>query len=115
MLKNYFRSLYRIFIRNKFYSLINISGLSIGIATSLFILLYIQDELSYDKYHEKLERIAMRGHQGKVDVTRMKSGTSLRDRNVRTVAASDCFELVGLIPSRGFKKATRDWTESRVR
>ncbi|MBN2174575.1 MAG: ABC transporter permease [Bacteroidales bacterium] len=57
MLKNYFRSLYRIFIRNKFYSLINISGLSIGIATSLFILFYIQDELSYDKYHKNYDRI----------------------------------------------------------
>ena len=57
MIKNYLISLYRNITRNKFYSLLNIVGLSIGIAASIFILLYVQDELSYDKYNEKHERI----------------------------------------------------------
>ena len=39
------------------YSLINISGLAIGIASFMFIVLYISDELSYDKFNEKADRI----------------------------------------------------------
>ena len=57
MIKNYLLSLYRNITRNKFYSVLNIVGLSVGIAAAIFILLYVQDELSYDKYHEKHERI----------------------------------------------------------
>ncbi len=57
MIKNYLLSLYRNIVRNKFYSILNILGLSIGIAAAIFILLYVQDEVSYDKYNEKYERI----------------------------------------------------------
>lgn len=39
------------------YSVINISGLAIGLASFIFIVLYITDELCYDKYHEKADRI----------------------------------------------------------
>ena len=57
MIKNYLLSLYRNINRNKFYAALNITGLSVGIAAAIFILLYIQDELSYDKYNEKADRI----------------------------------------------------------
>lgn len=57
MLKNYLLSLYRNITRNRFYSILNITGLSVGIAAAIFILLYVQDELSYDKHNEKHERI----------------------------------------------------------
>jgi putative ABC transport system permease protein len=57
MFENFLKSLYRNLIRNKFYSILNIVGLSVGIATALVILLYVQDELSYDKYNEKYDRI----------------------------------------------------------
>lgn len=57
MIKNYLLSLYRNITRNKFYSALNIVGLSIGLAAAILILLYVQDELSYDKYHENHEQI----------------------------------------------------------
>lgn len=44
-------------IRNKFYSIINILGLAIGLASCFLILTYVQDELSYDQFHEKRSRI----------------------------------------------------------
>ena len=47
----------RIIRKDLFYSIFNIIGLTIGIASSLFLLLYILDELSYDKYHEQSENI----------------------------------------------------------
>ncbi len=57
MFKNYLISAYRNFIRNKFYTLINILGLTIGLAAFIFILLFIRDELTYDRYNKKYERI----------------------------------------------------------
>ncbi|MBO6623061.1 MAG: ABC transporter permease [Balneola sp.] len=57
MLKNYFKIAFRSFKKNKAYSAINIFGLAIGITSLIFILLFIQDELSYDKFHENKDRI----------------------------------------------------------
>ncbi len=57
MLKNYFKVAIRNLIRNKFYSTINIAGLSIGIAVSMLILFYIFDELGYDRFHKDADRI----------------------------------------------------------
>lgn len=57
MLKNYLKIALRIFIRQKGFSFINIFGLAIGIVCCLLIVLYIQDEMSYDKYHEKADQI----------------------------------------------------------
>lgn len=61
MFKNFFIMLYRNFFRNKFYSSLNIIGLSIGLICTILIVLYIKDELSYDKYNLKRERIVRLG------------------------------------------------------
>jgi putative ABC transport system permease protein len=57
MLKNYFKIAFRNIFRHKFYSFINIFGLTIGISVSLLISFYVFDELSYDTFHEDAERI----------------------------------------------------------
>ena len=57
MIKNYFKTAWRNLKRNKLYSIINITGLSIGIACCIFIFLYIQLESGYDKYNVKAGRI----------------------------------------------------------
>ena len=57
MFKNYLKVAFRNIWRHKGYSLINILGLSIGMALCLLILLYVQDEMSYDAFHEHAERI----------------------------------------------------------
>ncbi len=57
MVKNLFLVALRNFKRDKWYSLLNILGLTIGITFSLFLIFYIKDELSYDRYHEKAGRI----------------------------------------------------------
>lgn len=57
MFSNYFRSALRNFSRNKGYALINILGLSLGITATIFILLYINDELGYDKHFPNYKRI----------------------------------------------------------
>ena len=57
MFKNYFKIAVRNILAQKAYSFINISGLAVGMAACILILLFVDDELSYDKYHEKSDRI----------------------------------------------------------
>ncbi|MCJ7581288.1 MAG: ABC transporter permease [Candidatus Aminicenantes bacterium] len=56
MIKNYLKIALRNIKRRKIYSFINITGLAIGMAAATVILLWVQDELSYDKFHEKAQR-----------------------------------------------------------
>ncbi len=51
MFKNYFKTAFRTFVKQRGYTFINISGLTIGLVTSLLILLWINDEVSIDKFH----------------------------------------------------------------
>lgn len=57
MLTNYLPITFRRVLRHKAFSLINILGLSIGLAACLLLYLYVQYELSYDSYNEKFRRI----------------------------------------------------------
>ncbi len=56
-----YRNLIKVALRNiqrqKFYSILNITGLTIGLASCLFITLYVTEELSFDTFHEKADRI----------------------------------------------------------
>jgi putative ABC transport system permease protein len=67
MLKNYCKIAMRNIRRHKGYSFINIAGLAIGMACTILILLWIQDELAYDRFHEKgdnIYRIIVENEQG---------------------------------------------------
>ncbi|GAB2699108.1 ABC transporter permease [Mucilaginibacter koreensis] len=57
MLKNYFKTALRNLQKNKGFTLINIFGLALGLATFLLIVLYVVDELSYDRYNTNAGRI----------------------------------------------------------
>jgi putative ABC transport system permease protein len=57
MIKNYFKTAWRTLWKNKTFSFINIFGLATGIASSLLILLFVQNELSYDRFHKDAENI----------------------------------------------------------
>ena len=57
MLKNYLKIALRNLMRRKGYAFINIAGLAVGIAVCLLIVLYIADEVSFDRFHEDSERM----------------------------------------------------------
>jgi putative ABC transport system permease protein len=57
MFKNYLKIAFRNLQKNKTYSLINISGLAIGMACSILIFLWVQNELSFDQFHEHINEI----------------------------------------------------------
>lgn len=66
MLRNYFRVAFRNILKQKFYSVINIVGLTVGIVATLFIILYIQDELSYDRFHTNIDQLYRVGLNGRL-------------------------------------------------
>jgi len=57
MIRNFFKVAYRNLLRNKGFSSINITGLATGMAAAILILLWIQNELSYDQFHKNKDRI----------------------------------------------------------
>ncbi|MEP6950766.1 MAG: ABC transporter permease [Ginsengibacter sp.] len=57
MIKNYFKTALRSLVRNKIYSLINILGLSLGLTCAMLIILYLKDEVSYDRFHANVDHI----------------------------------------------------------
>ncbi|MCP4725148.1 MAG: FtsX-like permease family protein [bacterium] len=57
MFKNYIKIAVRNLLKQKVYSAINIFGLSIGIACSIMIYLFVKDEMEYDRFHENADRI----------------------------------------------------------
>src|SRR5580698_5685073 len=57
MIRNYLKVAWRNMLRNKAHTFINIAGLSVGLACSLLILLWVQNELSIDAYHSNGDRL----------------------------------------------------------
>jgi putative ABC transport system permease protein len=57
MIRNYFKVAFRNILKRKVYVAINIIGLALGLATAILVMLYVWDELSYDKFHQKADRI----------------------------------------------------------
>ncbi len=58
MLKNYFTIAWRNLLRTKGYSFINIGGLALGMSVALIIGLWVNDEISFNKYHDNYGQIA---------------------------------------------------------
>ena len=57
MFKNYFKTAWKALWSNKFYSALNISGLAVGLAAGIMLLLWVQNELSYDKFNKDYRQI----------------------------------------------------------
>jgi len=86
MLKNYFIVAWRNISKDKFYTLLNILGLAIGLTAAIFIFLYIRDELTFDKAHLKNKRIyrleshfVINGKDEFLAVTQFPLGPTLKD------------------------------------
>jgi len=57
MFENYFKTSFRNLARNKVYSFVNIAGLSLGLACAMLIMLYVKDEVSFDRFHKNVNNI----------------------------------------------------------
>lgn len=86
MIKNYLQIAFRNMLRHKGYSFINIAGLAAGIACCILIMLYVRDELSYDRFNEKIDRIyrlerkgVIQGQEFHVAVTAHPTGPAFKN------------------------------------
>lgn len=112
MISNYLRTALRSFKNNKGVSAINIIGLSAGIAACILIVMYIKDELSYDRYNVNAKRIyrvtenvSLNGHEGSYAGTEKPLKQAIQDvqgieKMTRLVPVSSLF----LSPKKFFVK-----------
>lgn len=104
MLKNYFKIAWRKLWKNRLYSFVNIAGLTAGLASCLLIGVYLWNELTYDTFHQKADRIVrvVMEHQvgnapEKFAVTGTRVGPQFKrsfpavEEYVRTMKASQIF------------------------
>jgi putative ABC transport system permease protein len=103
MIKNYFKIALRNVLKHKFFSFINILGLTLGMTSCLFIFIYVTDELSYDKFHVGYENIYRIGLEGKI-------GT--QEINV----SSSSYQVAGAMQQNipGIEKTVRLWPRETI-
>jgi len=113
MFKNYLMIAFRLIKKNKLFSFINIFGLAIGLATCLLILLWINDELSYDRFHQNGEHVYKVVcsdilANDKYAVTTPALAPALIQEFPEVVAATRYYELGNLVVKYGDQKSLED-------
>jgi putative ABC transport system permease protein len=96
MFKNYFKTAWRSLLRGKSFSFINIAGLSIGMAGAILILLWLQNEVSFDKFHANKNNLYQvygltsntDGHPVAIDVTSQPMAPALKQDYPEVKAAT---------------------------
>ena len=86
MFKNYLKIAFRNLRKQKAYSIINIAGLAIGITCCLLIVLFVLDELSYDKHYERSDqiyRVAVKSRFGNQDLNEAITSDLMAETLVR--------------------------------
>ena len=103
LFRNYLLSLVRNALRDKFFTLLNLLGLAVGITAAILIFIYIQDQVSYDKHNENFERIyRLEGDffisekQDLTAITQIPLGPTLKDDYPEIV------EQARILPRRDF-------------
>jgi len=113
MFKNYLMIAVRLIKKNKLYSFINIFGMAIGLAICLLILLWINDELSYDRFHTNADQIYKLVCSDlladeKYAVTTPAIGPALEQDFPEIMRATRYFELDNLVVKYGPKKSLEE-------
>ena len=103
LFKNYLLSLVRNAVRDKFFTLLNLLGLAVGITATILIFLYVQDQISFDKHNEHFDRIyRLEGDffisekQDLTAITQIPLGPTLKDDYPEIV------EQTRILPRRDF-------------
>jgi len=87
MFRNYLKIAWRNLFKNKLYSLVNIGGLTIGIAACILIGLYVSNELSYDRFNKNASRLVRATTEYTVNGTKHEIGTTASMEGPRFAAA----------------------------
>ncbi len=118
MIKNYFKVALRNVLKHKFYSAINILGMTLGVTACLMITLYITDELSFDKFHEKADRIYQVGLHGKIGGQDIRTSNTCPPMAAALVAdmpeVESATRLVPYFGQPAFKNGEKVFTEEKI-
>jgi putative ABC transport system permease protein len=117
MLKNYLTVALRNIRKHSFYSTINIFGLATGMAACLFILVYIVDELSYDRFHQDASNIYRIGLHGKISGQELNTASScppLASAMVTEIPGVEAATRVNLRNNMVFKNGDLSFTEDKI-
>lgn len=124
LLKNYLLSLARNAIRDKFFSLLNLLGLAVGITASIMIFMYIQDQVTYDRHNEYFDRIFrvegdffISGKQDLTAITQIPLGPTLKDEFPEIVEQARILPRRDLYFKQGedtFKEDSIMWADSTI-
>lgn len=105
MLRNYFKSAWRHFMKDRQFTLLNVVGLSTGLVCTLLIYLWVTDELGFDKFHEKDDRlyqVMIHEKGGAGIVTSEGTGGALKDILLREMPEVEM--TVSTTPPSWFQK-----------
>jgi putative ABC transport system permease protein len=106
MFRNHLKFATRVFLKDKFFSSLNILGLALGIAVSIILLLILQNDLTYDKYHVNHERIFRLG--GHLSATGVDFRSARSARELGRILQDELPEV------QAFVRAN-DWDHTRVK
>lgn len=117
MLRNYLKIAWRNLMLRKAYTTINILGLAIGLASCLLIVLFVQDELSYDQYHSKANRTYRMVIDGMLAGKKIQNAYNSAPAGPALIREIPGIETATRMVSRGtfiVKKGTESFKEERV-
>jgi putative ABC transport system permease protein len=117
MIKNYIKTAYRGLRKNRGFTTINILGLALGLATCLLIVLYVADELSYDRYNDKANRVYRVNEDLKLGDNSVKYAVCMAPLAKTLIAEYPFVENATRLKNAGtshVKKGTLNISESRV-
>lgn len=114
MLQHYFKTAWRSLLRGRSFSVINIAGLAIGMAGAILILLWVQNEISWDQFHPNKDRLyqvygltaAQAGPQQAIDQTSQPLAPALQQAYPEVAAVSRVKEHHGFLLTAGDKSFT---------
>ena len=113
MIKNYFKTAWRILTRGKSFSLINISGLAVGMTGAILILLWLQNEISFDRFHKNKNRLyevygltTMEGKLSTINQTEQPLGPALQQDFPETEATSRMAGISSFLFTAGDNRIT---------
>lgn len=124
LFKNYFLSLARNAARDKFFSLLNLLGLAVGITSSILIFIYIKNQVTYDRHHEHCDRIYrlegdffINQKHDLTAITQIPLGPTLKDEYPEIAEQARILPQRDLYFERGedtFKEDSVMWADSTV-
>lgn len=117
MIKNYLTVALRNIKKHSFYSAINIFGLAAGVASALFILIYIVDELSYDRFHKDAPSIYRIGLHGKIAGQEIETASScppLASTMVADIPGVESATRINRRDNMVFKNGDLSFTEDKI-